>query len=100
VQDYTSSSNGSKSSRGTSAWRSPDRSARDVPTWLHAPRAGEFSNAATLLDGTLRFGWIATFMVPQCRVAGDYDGALRFGHEALTSSGPHAQGNLSAVRCP
>jgi tetratricopeptide (TPR) repeat protein len=31
-----------------------------------------------------RLGWIATFMVHRCVVAGEYDEALRFGQEALT----------------
>jgi tetratricopeptide (TPR) repeat protein len=51
-------------------------------------RAGEHLHAAEGLARTLgdprRLARIATFMVSQCRLAGDYDGAVRFGHEALT----------------
>jgi hypothetical protein len=45
---------------------------------------GEFSNAATLLERNAALRVDRHLMVPQCRVAGDYDGALRFGQEALT----------------
>jgi tetratricopeptide (TPR) repeat protein len=39
---------------------------------------------ARRLGDTHRLGRIATFMVTQCRVTGDYDGAVRFGQEALS----------------
>jgi tetratricopeptide (TPR) repeat protein len=39
---------------------------------------------ARALSDQRRLARIATFMVIQCQVIGDYDGALKFGHEALT----------------
>src|SRR5262249_57263827 len=39
---------------------------------------------ARTLGDPHRLGRIATFMVVQCEITGDYDAALRFGHEALS----------------
>jgi tetratricopeptide (TPR) repeat protein len=51
-------------------------------------RMGEHLHEAEGLARTLgdphRLGRIATFMVSQRRIMGDYDGAVRFGQEALT----------------
>jgi tetratricopeptide (TPR) repeat protein len=51
-------------------------------------RMGNHLHEAEILARSLgdqrRLGRIATFMVIQCQVAGDYDRALRFGQEALT----------------
>ena len=51
-------------------------------------RTGEHLHEAERLARTLgdphRLGRIATFMVVQCLVTGDYDEAVRFGEEALT----------------
>jgi tetratricopeptide (TPR) repeat protein len=51
-------------------------------------RMGEHLREAEGLARTLgdphRLGRIATFMVSQCRVTGDYDEAVRFGQEVLT----------------
>jgi class 3 adenylate cyclase/tetratricopeptide (TPR) repeat protein len=51
-------------------------------------RTGEHLHAAEGLARTLgdphRLGRIATFMVIQCVYTGDYDGAVRFGQEALS----------------
>jgi tetratricopeptide (TPR) repeat protein len=50
-------------------------------------RMGDHLRQAEMLARPLgdrhRLGHIAAFMVTQCRLAGDYDEALRFGHEAL-----------------
>jgi len=43
----------------------------------------EAEGLARTLGDQRRLGRIATFMVPQCRVRGDYDEAVRFGREAL-----------------
>src|SRR5215470_13597574 len=55
---------------------------------LEYARMGEHLHEAERLARTLgdqhRLGWIATFMVIQCRLRGDYDEAVRFGQEALT----------------
>jgi tetratricopeptide (TPR) repeat protein len=49
---------------------------------------GTHLHAAEVLVRSLgdrhRLGWIATFMVLQCQMIGDYDQALRFGEEALS----------------
>ena len=51
-------------------------------------RMGEHLQEAEGLARTLgdqhRLGRIATFMVSQCGITGDYDGAVRFGQEALS----------------
>ncbi|MGH2992176.1 MAG: ATP-binding protein, partial [Solirubrobacterales bacterium] len=51
-------------------------------------RMGEHLHEAEVLARTLgdqrRLAWIATFMVRQCLITGDYDEAVRFGREALT----------------
>jgi class 3 adenylate cyclase/tetratricopeptide (TPR) repeat protein len=51
-------------------------------------RMGEHLHEAEVLARTLgdqrRLARIATFMVIQCLVTGDYDGAVRFGQEALS----------------
>jgi tetratricopeptide (TPR) repeat protein len=51
-------------------------------------RMGEHLHEAEGLARTLgdpqRLGRIATFMVAQCNFTGDYDGAVRFGQEALS----------------
>ena len=51
-------------------------------------RSGEHLHAAEALARTLddpqRLGRIATFMMTRCRDTGDYDGAVRFGQEALS----------------
>jgi class 3 adenylate cyclase/tetratricopeptide (TPR) repeat protein len=60
-------------------------------------RMGEHLHGAEGLARTLgdqhRLGRIATFMVIQCLVAGDYDEAIRFGQEALTIA--HTLGDRS-----
>ena len=43
----------------------------------------EAEGLARTLGDQRRLGRIATFMMPQCRVRGDYDEAVRFGREAL-----------------
>jgi DNA-binding SARP family transcriptional activator/ABC-type cobalamin/Fe3+-siderophores transport system ATPase subunit len=51
-------------------------------------RMGEHLHEAEVLARTLgdrrRLAWIATFMVRQCLIMGDYDESVRFGQEALT----------------
>ncbi len=51
-------------------------------------RIGEYLHEAEGLARTLgdprRLAWIATFMVTQCRITGEYDESLRFGREALS----------------
>ena len=51
-------------------------------------RIGEYLHEAEGLARTLgdshRLGRIATFMVTQCRVTGDYDESVKFGQEALS----------------
>jgi class 3 adenylate cyclase len=51
-------------------------------------RMGEHLHEAEVLARTLgdrrRLAWIATFMVRQCLITGDYDESVRFGKEALT----------------
>jgi tetratricopeptide (TPR) repeat protein len=44
----------------------------------------EAEGLARTLGDPHRLGWIATFMVSQCLVTGDYDEAVRFGQEALS----------------
>jgi len=55
---------------------------------LEVARMGEHLHEAEGLARPLgdqhRLGWIATFMVIQCRMRGDYDEAVRYGQEALT----------------
>src|SRR5262249_38300770 len=43
----------------------------------------EAEGLARMLDDQHRLGRIANFMLNQCMFSGDYDGAVRFGREAL-----------------
>jgi tetratricopeptide (TPR) repeat protein len=53
----------------------------------------EAEGLARALGDPHRLGRIATFMITQCRVTGDYDASVRFGHEALSLA--HTLGDRS-----
>jgi len=64
-------------------------------------RMGDHLHAAEVLARSLgdehRLGRIATFMAIQCQVRGDFDEALRFGHEALTIAGTLGDRSIEVV---
>ena len=64
-------------------------------------RMGDHLHEAEVLARSLgdqhRLARIATFMVIQCLAAGDYDGALRFGGEALTIARTFRDCSIEAV---